>query len=326
MIHPFSRPERSQTMIHPDKLPAIHRPGRVPQREILTPTKIRNKAEELLNSDCSNLRNMVLEMLYEFVILSEESLFRLTYERVAISDNPDSFHRRLSDYAKDGLIERISRGVLKQALRAGLPRPQTGSLRAYRLGPVGEELARIKFVSEINAPLSAIEAEEYQAHDLLCAEAMLRMKALWLEHPDEKIRGIVEVRGPRRLTIWDSNEQKAILAPDGLLIKHDLAGNFIRAYLVEYHNSNARMHVENKVAKYEALANPQHDWLWQTWGLSKMPIIVVLYRQGATLEHYQDVLWQVANGKGIKGKYAEQPLAGVWNGDLSITAIKFNET
>src|SRR5512145_224259 len=236
MIDPFSRPERSQTMIQPDKLPAIHRPGRVPQREILTPAKIRNKAEELLNSDCSNLRNMVLEILYEFVILSEESLFRLTYERVAISDNPDSFHRRLSDYAKDGLIERISRGVLKQALRAGLPRPQNGSLRAYRLGPVGEELARIKFVNEINAPLSAIEAEEYQAHDLLCAEAMLKMQALWHEHPDEQGRGVAMVRGPRALTIWDNAEQKAILAPDGLVVKHNLNGDFVRAFLIEYHN------------------------------------------------------------------------------------------
>ncbi|MFZ6029630.1 MAG: replication-relaxation family protein, partial [Chloroflexota bacterium] len=272
-------------MIQSGKLPAIHRPGRVPVREILTPAKIRNKAEELLNSDRSNLRNVVLEMLYEFVILSEASLFRLAYDRVAISDNPDSFHRRLNDYAREGLIERVSRGVLKQALRAGLPRPDNGILRAYRLGPVGEELARIKFVSEINAPLSAIEAEEYQAHDLLCAEAMLKMQALWHEHPDEKLRGIVEVHGPRKLTLWDSAEQKAILAPDGLIVKHNLNGDFVRAFLIEYHNSNARMHVENKVAKYEALADPKYNWLWQAWELSEMPYIAVLYRQGATLEH-----------------------------------------
>ena len=326
-------------MQKPTKLPALNRLGRLPHHlkftdekekpKRLTPRQIEEAAQFFIQSDRSNLRTTVLELLYEFVALTEATLFRLVFDRVAISKNPASFHHRLNVYVRDGLIEPISRSVLKQALRAGLPQPDAGSLRAYRLGPVGVEIAKIKFVTEVNAPLIVIDAEDYQAHDLLCAEAMFKMQTLWADlakserEDDRKKAGQVEVRGPRALTIWDSENQKAILAPDGLLIKHDLAGNFQRAYLVEYHNSNAMMHVKNKVAKYENLAKPEYRWLWQTWGLAEMPWIVALYRQPVTLEHYSEELARVAMKEDVKALYGSTFLADVWAGKLSIAPIRY---
>lgn len=325
-------------MQKPTKLPALNRLGRLPNHlkftdekekpKRLTPRQTEEAAQFFLQSDRSNLRTTVLELLYEFVVLTEATLFRLVYDRVTISNNLASFHHRLNVYVHDGLMEPIPHSVLKKALRAGLPQPGAGSLRAYRLGPVGAEIAKVKFVTEVNAPLAVIEAEDYQAHDLLCAEAMLKMQILWADlansaqEDDRKKAGLVEVRGPRALTIWDSENQKAILAPDGLLIKRDLAGNFQRAFLVEYHNTNAMMHVKNKVAKYENLANPKHRWVWQTWGLAEMPWIIVLYRQPVTLEHYSEELARVAV-KEIKARYASTSLADVWAGKLSIAPIKY---
>jgi hypothetical protein len=307
------------------KLPAVDRRGRLSQPLNLTPAKIRSKAEEILRNDLSNLRNEVLELLHDCVVLSESTLFRLVYERVAISDNRASFHRRLMAYVQDGLIEPVSRGVLKQALRAGLPRPETGLLHAYRLGPVGLEVAKVKFTREYNAPLSVVETEEYQAHDLLCAEAMFKMQQLWLADPDEETRGIVTVRGQRRLTVWNAEEQKAILAPDGLMLKYDTAGVLRRIYLVEYHNTNVSMNVKSKVEKYETLADPKYAWVWQVWNLLSKPIIVALYRQPATLEHYINALKPIHNGRGVKAFYAAIALKDVWAGNLVISRIKYDE-
>ncbi len=316
------------------KLPAIHRPGRLPgylrqnadgeRPKQLTPRQIEESAQYFLQTDCSNLRNTVLECLYEFVILSESSLFRLTSEQVEISNKPASFRARLNAYVRARLIEPVSRGIIIQALRAGLPRTSFGSVRAYRLGPVGYEIAKIKFVTEINAPLVINDTEDYQSHDLICAEAMLKMQILWAEmakKPETKSPGLVSVRGPRALTLWDAENQKGIVAPDGLIVKHGLDGIFQRAYLIEYHNSNARMHVENKVAKYERLAGKAYNGLWQSWGLEQMPFVTVIYRQGATLEHYQEELARVAVN-GVRAQYAAVSLADVWEGKLSIRPIR----
>lgn len=325
-------------MQKPTKLPALNRLGRLPNHlkisddkekpKRLTPRQIEESAQFFIQTDRSNLRTTVLELLYEFVALTESTLFRLVFERVAISNNLASFHHRMNTYVREGLIEPVSLSVLKQALRAGLPQTEVGSLRAYRLGLVGIEIAKIKFVTEVNAPLMVIEAEDYQAHDLLCAEAMLKMQMLWADlanSEQEEVRkkaGLVEVHGPRALTIWDSENQKAVLAPDGLLIKHSLNGELQRAFLVEYHNSNAKMHVKNKVAKYENLATPEYCWLWQTWGLTEMPVIVALYRQPVTLEHYTDELARIAL-KEVRASYAATRLSDVWAGKLSISAVKY---
>lgn len=316
------------------KLPAIHRPGKLPGHlrsnadgelpKRLTARQIEESAQYYLQTDCSNLRNTVLELLYEFVILTESTLYRLTSEQVEISEKSASFRARLNAYVRAGLIEPVSRGVLKQALRAGLPRPSAGTLRAYRLGPVGFEIAKAKFFTELNAPLVFSDVEDYQAHDLICAEAMLKMQSSWhklaIEREVKNPRQVF-VRGPRVLTIWDAEAKKGIVAPDGLIIKNELDGTFSCAYLVEYHNNNARMHVENKVAKYERLAEGAYPGLWQSWDLEEMPVVMVIYRQGATLQHYKDELNHIAY-KGIRVNYIAVSLEDIWAGKLKSQQVR----
>ena len=130
----------------------------------------------------------------------------------------------------------------------------------------------------------------------------------------------MKVCGPNNISVWDQENHKAILAPDGLLIKHDMNGVFQRAFLIEYHNNNARMHVKNKLEKYERLALKEYDWIWQSWGLTEMPWITVLYRQEATLQHYQE---ELSNRSDVVASYAAVSLANLWAGKLSIRPIQF---
>jgi hypothetical protein len=153
---------------------------------------------------------------------------------------------------------------------------------------------------------------------------MLKMQSLWLalaQNEDESWRqaaGLVEVHGPNTISVWDSNNQKALFAPDGLLIKCDMNGRFYRAYIVEYHNNNARMHVDNKLEKYERLAQREYAWIWETWGLTAMPWVLVLYRQHATFEHYQE---ELKKRERVHASYAATSLADVWAGNLLFYAF-----
>ncbi len=51
-----------------------------------------------------------------------------------------------------------------------------------------------------------------------------------------------------------------------------------------------------------------------------MPWITVLYRQEATLQHYQE---ELSNRGEVTASYAAVSLAEVWAGKLSIRPIKF---
>jgi hypothetical protein len=155
------------------------------------------------------------------------------------------------------------------------------------------------------------------AHDLICAETMLRMSELWLEHPSSP--GLVEVYGPREVFVWDADQKKAVVAPDGLFVKRSLNGEFERAFLVEYQNVRALLQVQNKLKRYEELARPEYRWVWDAWELDEMPWVLVIYRQGATLRHYQEEL----EGRGeTLAKYACASLEDIWAGRLSIRSIK----
>jgi hypothetical protein len=83
------------------------------------------------------------------------------------------------------------------------------------------------------------------------------------------------------------------------------------------------MHVENKVAKYEALASEKKHWLWETWDLDDMPLVVALYRQEATLQHYISVLLSTSLGRDLQAKYSSQSLSEVWDGKIRILPIEY---
>jgi hypothetical protein len=77
--------------------------------------------------------------------------------------------------------------------------------------------------------------------------------------------------------------------------------------------------VQNKIRKYEELARLEYRWVWDLWGLDEMPWVLVIYRQEATLRHYQEQL--DAHGETL-AKYACAALEDVWAGKLSIKPIR----
>jgi hypothetical protein len=294
------------------------RPGKRRKPNVLTPADVRHKVDDLVQADFSNVRSVVLESLYSFGVLTETALFRLVRSQIAISDKLASFSRTLRRYRSTGLIILVSYEVMKKTKRAGLPMPDDRTVLGYTLGPVGEEYAKRKGWNGQN-PFQPVPDDDYQAHDLICAETMFRMQQLWSEMPEEK-RGLVEVYGPRQVAVWDVNNGKAIAAPDGLLIKRNMSGTIERTFLVEYHNVNNMLHVQAKISRYEELAKPEYHWIWKDmWGLDEMPWVLVIYRQGATLQHYQQHL--EARGETL-AKYACTSLDDIWAGKLSIKPIR----
>lgn len=295
------------------RTPAARR-GRLPDVHNFTQAEINRKVDQLLTTDRSNERSYTLELLYHFVVLSERTLFDYVSKQIAISENITTFSRRLRNYRSDGLLVSVSQETIKSVLRAGLPAPAATQLRAYSLGPVGEEYARRKGWNG-NAPIASLN-DDVLAHDLICAETMLRMSELWLTHTNP---GLVEVRGPREVLVWESDQKKAIVAPDGMLIKRSMEGNFERAFLVEYQNVRALLQVQNKLKKYEELAKPEYRWVWDAWGLDEMPWVLVIHRQDSTLQHYQD---EIAQRGDMMARYAEISLADVWAGKLTVKPIR----
>jgi hypothetical protein len=297
------------------RLPAT-RPGKRKKPDVFEQTDIRRAVEYLLQTDFSNVRSVVLESLYHYVALTETSLFQLTCSQVAISANIESFSRTLRRYKAKGLIKTVPYEVMKKVQRAGYPMTDTGHLLAYTLGPVGEAYARRNGWNGEN-PFQSVPGSEYLAHDLICAEVILKMQQLWEELPEEK-RGLIEASGPRSVFVWDTESKRAIVKPDGLFIKRKLNHDFERAFLVEYQNVRALIQVQNKIKKYEQIARYEYRWVWDLWGLDEMPWVLVIYRQEATLRHYQEQL--ELHGE-LRAKYACTSLADIWAGRLSIKPI-----
>ena len=282
---------------------------------VFTPAEINRRVDELLTADLSNVRNCVLELVFHFVALTETTLFAYVRKQVAISENIDTFTRRLRQYRADGLLTSVSQDALKSVKRAGLQEARCAHLRAYHLGPVGEEYVKRKGWNG-NVPIASV-TESVLVHDLICAETMLHMSELWLYHPSSP--GVVEVRGPREVLVWDAEKKAAVIAPDGLLIKRSKEGVFERAFLVEYQNVRALLQVQNKLKKYDTIANPENRWVWDAWGLEAMPYVLVVPRQGSTLKHYQEEI----TGRGeMAARFASIALEDVWAGNLSIKLIK----
>ncbi|MFZ6028299.1 MAG: hypothetical protein ACOYYS_11345 [Chloroflexota bacterium] len=305
------------TLPRKQRLSPLQRQGRNPKARHFSPEDIDAIASRILSTDGSYERLVVLDLLFRYVALTEETLFRLTYEQVAISANRHAFTSQISRYRKDGLIADVSPDAMRQVIEAGLPVPKSGSLRAYRLGPVGEEYARRKGWPG-DAPLPAVN-EKRIAHDILCAEAMLHMQTLWPKHPESP--GNVEVYGPRQAWAWDSEKQAFLVAPDGLIVKYDLEGNFRRAYLIEHHNVDWALNVRQKVEKYEEIGKPEYRWLWRgKWGVEEMPIVVGLYRHSSIPEYYRE---ELSKRKGQTWCiYAAQSLDEIWASKLHLTRVR----
>jgi hypothetical protein len=145
---------------------------------------------------------------------------------------------------------------------------------------------------------------------------MIKMRTLWKVHATSP--GLVEVRGPREVSVWDPEKKVFIVAPDGLLIKRNLQGTFERGFLVEYQNVRALLQVQNKLKKYEEISRLENRWMWNFWGMDEMPWVLIVHRQGATLVHYQE---EIARRVDITAQFAAIALDDIWAGNLFIKPL-----
>jgi hypothetical protein len=270
-----------------------------------TKNEIDRIADRLLSTDASNERRIVVDLLYQYVALTEETLFHLVRERVAISESLRSFSVLMGRYRKDGLLVNLLDTTLQMARRAGLPGSGEGHRqRAYRLGPVGEELARRYGWSE-DKPLIGV-TEQRVGHDLICAEAMLKMQQLYLAEGAQ-----LEVWGPRQALVWDPEKKAAVIAPDGLLIKHSPDGSVERAFAVELQNTKSRREAGRKITRYEKLAGKELGWVWSdVWELPQAPVVLVIHRHDGTLTHFEEGLYALSQQQ--QAKYTSLDLGELW--------------
>ena len=158
--------------------------------------------------------------------------------------------------------------------------------------------------------------EDHLAHDLICAEAMVKMRSIWKTH--ETSPGLVEVRGPHEVSVWDTEKKVHVVAPDGLLIKRKPTGEFERAFLVEYQNVRSLLQVQAKLKKYEEIASPEYRWVWDHWGMDEMPWVLIIHRQESTLQHYRE---EIARRGETAARYAAISLDDIWAGRMYIRPI-----
>jgi hypothetical protein len=77
--------------------------------------------------------------------------------------------------------------------------------------------------------------------------------------------------------------------------------------------------VQNKIKKYDEIARLEYRWMWDFWGLDEMPWVLIIYRQGSTLQHYQE---EIAQRDKMAARFAAIALEDVWAGKLSIKPIR----
>jgi hypothetical protein len=295
---------------------------RVPSPQHFTPAEIKQKVQDLLDTNLSNERNTVVGLLNRFLVLTETTLFRLVHEQVAISDNPRSFGVQLGRYRKQGLIANVGMGIIKKVEKAGL-QAHTGNLRAYRLGVVGEAYVREAGFCPKYAPPA--DDQIHMAHDLLCAEAMVRLQELYPSRSANP--GNIKIRGAREVLVWDEKRDVPLYAPDGLLIKTTLGTNeFERAFVVEFQNEYNDFllgKVEEKVARISrTLNNDGGSLVWrERWKLPQKPFILMIYRDQQTLEVFKAVL----QSYNPRNRYAATALSEIWNGDFRVQPLHDGE-
>jgi hypothetical protein len=285
---PPQEPTRKRSPIEPGgRLRAVV-PGRPVRSREFSQAEARQIAERLYRDSRSNLRTYVVELLHNFLALTEARLFQLCVSKFAISDNADSFATTLNRYQRDGIIMRMPYPIMQHAHAAGLRPPDGRRLIAYALGPVGEELAEMVVGDDI-PPLRQARGDVRWVHDLLCAEAMWRIT--------EKYRAggwQAEPAGPQRAAIWYVNERdpnargRFVLKPDGLLRVVE-PGKTPLVLLVEFQNNSFAKDAKPKVRGYrQFFANADYTEHWRAqWRTESVPSAIIIYHKPPALKSFQ---------------------------------------
>jgi hypothetical protein len=188
--------------------------------------------------------------------------------------------RSFRNHAKTRVADRLPYETDEIAQRFdeySLPLPDDReSLSLYALGPVGIEMAKMRY--EIDPPTGYIAYTlDRIMHDVVVNELVLRIGKL------AKIHGWTPIWvGEQEAALYKENHQ--ILKPDALVRLHK--DDQERLYLIEYHNEDKSTRALEKVQIYERAYNSD---LWrQIWNTDEFPLVLASFRNPVVGRGYKD--------------------------------------
>lgn len=268
--------------------PRVH--GRPIQAKLYTSEEARLQAQRLFNSAYqAPLRTHIVRLIADYGALTGDQLYRLCARLFRVTEHFAHFERTLASLCQAAvlmILPDISQALLKDGVRPHAPwrvtrtragritRRTDGRLRAYTFSQVGEHLAPL--LQEREA--TGLHRSTPYLHDLLCAEAMLR-----LSESDSELEPI-----PAGMAaLWDEAAQHFTYKPDGLLIQR-VEGEVVGGYVIEFCNETwtAPERAEKKLTDYVTLARRQQ---WRAWGLTGMPTLLIIYRALSTVQVFRQL-------------------------------------
>lgn len=268
-----------------------------------TPDEIRASAQHWFRTAYqAPLRTHITHLVADYGTLTGDQLHRLCARRHTVTQNFVGFERTLAhlcradilmiapdvsrELVEDGVQPRSLWGPTRNRRTQRIARKTDNRLRAYLLGAVGHPLARLLLEREPGH----LNYSGSRLHDILCAEAMLRLCEMDSE---------LEPLAPGAVAVWEAESQQFAFRPDGLLIRR-VDGEVTGGLLVEFCNEpwTSPERARTKLTRYASLAQ-QHHWL--AWGLSWMPDLLIIYRAASTVKAFRASAPEVLGvGGGIK--------------------------
>ena len=178
--------------------------------------------------------------------------------------------RALRDRRGDRVIDRLPHtptAVEEKFLQYGLPVPEDKTrLQLYTLGPVGAEIAKMRYDIEPPHGYLAYTLERIM-HDVVVNELMIRIGKLAIEHGWH-----MDWISEREATLYQDHRQ--VLKPDALIcLKQD---DIRYLYALEYHNEQRSTRAVKKIRRYERAYSSN---LWQeAWEVDEFPPILAAFR------------------------------------------------
>ena len=213
--------------------------------------------------------------------------------------------RTLQRWAQMGVIQRLPYAVnqVAEALqRYGYPLDgrRRSQVTLYRLGPIGETLARKLYLT---TPLHTPDYNlERLMHDLLTNEVVLRLAAMGRERGWE-----VYWAGTNAAELRKGSEQ--IIEPDALLVFRKEGDE--RAFAVEFHNERGTRRARDKVRRYER-AYPMENLWGPIWEIERFPAVLAVFHDPAVGRGYKEALTGRREGSPVVfyGKLVQSVLEG----------------
>ena len=239
----------------------------------MSPQLARSEAQRLLTQGLSEQAWNVISVLAQCGVMSSEQLL--------LTAAPSTLKKK---YKPRRIIDRLpfARAALQSAYQEhGLPFDQ--ELQLYALGPVGVELAQLRFGTSPVTGYLAYPLERIM-HDIIANEIVLRIRRFAFSRGWQ-----TGISGTNNGALYSADYSHKILEPDVLLtLKKE--GEESRQFCLEYHNEDFRTRAERKVDKYENVRLSNAN-IWQTtWETDAFPCVLAVFGKHIVGEGYRDKL------------------------------------